>query len=69
MDPGRNEELRLWIQEATSIGSGDGILGHQCDKRLESFALSNSSPFYWQILQKTIFYSGFKNPYKEVLET
>jgi len=23
------------------------------------------SPFYWQILQKTILYSGFKNPSKK----
>ncbi len=23
------------------------------------------SPFYWRILQKTILYSGFKNPYEK----
>jgi hypothetical protein len=23
------------------------------------------SPFYWQILKKTIFFSGLKNPYKK----
>ncbi len=25
--------------------------------------------FYWRILQKTIIYSGFKNPYKKIRET
>ncbi len=27
------------------------------------------SIFYWRILQKTILYSGFKNPYKKIHET
>jgi hypothetical protein len=27
------------------------------------------SPFYLRILQKTIFYSGFKNPHEEIRET
>ena len=35
----------------------DGILEHQFDQRLESFA-----PCYSQILKKTILYYGFKNP-------
>jgi hypothetical protein len=35
-----------------------GILGHQFDKRLESFA--PSLPFYWRILKKTILFSGFE---------
>ncbi len=26
-------------------------------------------PFYWRILQKTILYSGFNNPYKKIYET
>jgi hypothetical protein len=27
------------------------------------------SLFYWRILQETILYSGFKNPYKKIRET
>jgi hypothetical protein len=27
------------------------------------------SLFYWQILQKTILYYGFKNPYKKIRKT
>jgi hypothetical protein len=44
----------------------DGILGHQFNNRLESFA---SCPFYWRILKKTILYSGFNNPFKKIRET
>jgi hypothetical protein len=50
--------------------SRDGILGHQLNKRLESFA-----PCYSQslaILKKTILFSGFKNNtyrYKKISET
>jgi hypothetical protein len=44
----------------------DGILGHQFNKILESLAPSYSqSLLYWRILKKTIFFSGFKNPYKK----
>ncbi len=32
-------------------------------KRLESFAAINS-PFLWWILKKSIFFSGFKDPYR-----
>jgi hypothetical protein len=27
------------------------------------------SPFYWQILQKTVLFSGFKKPYRKIRET
>ncbi len=27
------------------------------------------SPFYWWILKKTIFFSSFNNPYKQIHET
>jgi len=37
----------------------DGILGHQFNKRLETFP----SPIHWQILKKTKLY--FKNPLKK----
>ncbi len=33
------------------------------DSRLLLYAIH--SPFYLRILQETIFYSGFKNPYKK----
>jgi hypothetical protein len=42
----------------------DGILGHQFNKRLKSFA-----PIYLRILKKTILLSGFKNSYKKICET
>jgi hypothetical protein len=49
--------------------SRDGILGHEFDKRLESFARCYSQSFYWRILQKTILFCGFKTSYKKILET
>ncbi len=27
------------------------------------------SPFYWQILKKTLLFSGYKNPYEKIRET
>ncbi len=45
-------------------GPGGGILGHHFDKRLENVA-SQALLLYCRILQKTIIYSGFKNPYKK----
>ena len=27
------------------------------------------SPFYWRILKKTKFFSGFKNPFQKIRET
>ncbi len=47
------------------FGSRDGILGHKFSKR-ESFAPCYSQPFYWRILEKTILFSGLKNPYKKI---
>jgi hypothetical protein len=44
-------------------GPGGGILGHHFDKRFESVA-SQALLLDCRILQKTIIYSGFKNPYK-----
>jgi len=44
--------------------SRDGILGHQFNKRVESFAPSYTQSFYWRIWKKTILYFGFNNPYK-----
>jgi hypothetical protein len=41
------------------------ILGHQFNKRLESFAHASHSPFNWRILKKPILYSGFNNPDKK----
>ncbi len=46
------------------IPAWDGILGHKINKRFKSLFHAIHSPFYWQILKKTIVYSGFKNPYK-----
>ncbi len=47
------------------------ILGHQFDRRLESFApcYSQSLKFCWRILTTTLFFSGFKNAYKINRET
>jgi hypothetical protein len=40
------------------------------DSSISSILLhATHSPFYWQILKKTIAYSGFKNPYKKISET
>jgi hypothetical protein len=33
-------------------------------KRLETFAAINS-PFFWRILKKSIFFSGFEDPYRK----
>jgi hypothetical protein len=39
----------------------DEILGHEFDKRLDSFApYAINSLFYWRILQKTVLYYGLK---------
>jgi hypothetical protein len=40
--------------------SGDGILGYQINKRLESLIHAIHSQFYWRIFKKTILFSGFK---------
>jgi hypothetical protein len=48
----------------------DRILGHQFDKRLESFAPSYSQSFFSTggLLKKTRLYPGFKNTYKKSAE-
>jgi hypothetical protein len=50
-------------------GSGtlrEGILGHQFNKRLGRLLLyAIHNPFFWQILKKTVVFSGFKNPCKK----
>jgi hypothetical protein len=48
---------------------GFGILGHQFNKRLDSFALCYSQSLLLADLKKIIFFSGFKNPYKKIRET
>jgi hypothetical protein len=49
----------------------NGILGHQFNKILESFALLHAihNPYNWRLLKKTILSPGFKNPYKKISET
>jgi hypothetical protein len=37
------------------------------DTSLLLHAIQN--PFYWQILKKTILYTGFNNPYKKIYKT
>jgi hypothetical protein len=45
------------LEDNQCLKGRDGILVHQFTKRLESFAHAIHSPFYWQILGKTILYS------------
>jgi len=47
----------------------DEILGHKLEK-LEFFASCYSQSFfyYWLIFKETIVFSGFKKPYKKVME-
>jgi hypothetical protein len=41
-------------------GNRDGILEHQFEKRLESFALCYSQSFYWRIFEENLKNSDFK---------
>ncbi len=59
-----NLQLVVWFWKLP-----DGILGHQFNKRLESFSPCFHRPFYWRMLKKTKVFSGFKNPYKKIRET
>jgi hypothetical protein len=57
-----------WQKQTKKTLASDGILGHQFNKRLESFAPCYSHyplGLYWRILKKTILFSAFKNPYKK----
>jgi hypothetical protein len=63
VDTSVGSTLILWSRSCNK--SRDGILGHQFNKRLESFAYDIYSPFCWRILKKTILYSGFNNPYNK----
>jgi hypothetical protein len=47
----------------------DGILWHQFNKRLSLLLYAIHCPFYWQILKKSLLFSGFKNPPKKIRET
>jgi hypothetical protein len=49
----------------SSMQSREGILGHQIYKRLESFAPCYSQSLLLVDLKKTIFFSGFNNPYQK----
>jgi hypothetical protein len=49
--------------------SRDGTLGHQFNKRVESFAPPRySQSLLLADLKKTILFSGFENPYKKIRE-
>jgi hypothetical protein len=47
----------------------DGILGHQFDKRLESFTPCYSQSFCWWIFKKIRLKSGFINAHKKIRKT
>jgi hypothetical protein len=49
--------------------SRDGILGHQLNKKLKSFAPCNSQSLLLAYFKKTTLFSGFKNPYQKIRET
>ncbi len=63
------KENRQSAQDRSSLWR-DGILGHQFMTRKSNVLLhAIHSPFYLQILKKTILYSGYNNPYKKFFET
>jgi hypothetical protein len=43
-----------------------GIRGHQFNQDSSLLLNAIHSPFYWRILKKTLLFSGFKNPYKNL---
>ncbi len=50
-------------------GARDGILGHQFNKRLESFVPCCSQPIPLDDFKENhVLYSGFNNPYKKICE-
>ncbi len=62
--------MKKIVQAIRKMKKKDGIFWHQFNKRLESFAQCYiHRPFYWRILQKTIHFYGFKNPYNKIRET
>jgi hypothetical protein len=44
----------------------DGIIGHQFNKRLESFASCYSQSLLLADFKETKLFSGFNNPYKNI---
>jgi hypothetical protein len=46
-----------------------GILGHQSNKRLESFAPCHSQSLLLADLKETMLNSGFKDPHTKIRET
>jgi hypothetical protein len=61
---------RLFFSSCSFLTWGDGILGHQINRRLEFFV-----PCYSQSLlladftEKTVLFSGFIKPYRKIFET
>jgi hypothetical protein len=46
-----------------------GILGHQSNKRLESFAPCHSQSLLLADLKETVLFSGFQDPHTKIRET
>ena len=52
-----------------TFSKGDGILGHQFNKRLESFAPCYSQSLLLADFKENHTFSGIKNPHKNIRET
>jgi hypothetical protein len=59
------------LQNQETVGSRPELKFHDINLTKDSSLLIHAihSPFYWQILKKPIFFSGFNNPYQKKQRT